>query len=127
MRGSVTVYMAAPADRVWDLVSDVTRVGEFSSETFEAEWLGPATAPAVGARFRSPANAGSRHGGKRAAHIAGELGHPDLEPANLSASIPATCTRRRRNRRRPSGLAAKLQSTTVGRGVICDRLAAHVI
>ena len=24
MRGSVTVHMAAPADRVWDLVSDVT-------------------------------------------------------------------------------------------------------
>jgi hypothetical protein len=37
---------------VWDLVSDVTRVGEFSPETFEAEWLGGATGPAVGARFR---------------------------------------------------------------------------
>jgi hypothetical protein len=52
MRGSVTVHMAAPADRVWDLVSDVTRIGEFSPETFEAEWLGDATGPAVGARFR---------------------------------------------------------------------------
>jgi len=52
MRGSVTVHMAASADRVWDLVSDVTRVGEFSPETFEAEWLGGATGPAVGARFR---------------------------------------------------------------------------
>jgi Polyketide cyclase / dehydrase and lipid transport len=52
MRGSVTVHMAAPADRVWDLVSDVTRVGEFSPETFEAEWLGGATGPASGARFR---------------------------------------------------------------------------
>jgi hypothetical protein len=51
MRGSVTVHMAASADRVWDLVSDVTRVGEFSPETFEAEWL-DATGPAVGARFR---------------------------------------------------------------------------
>ena len=52
MRGSVTVHMAASADRVWDLVSDVTRVGEFSPETFEAEWLGGASGPAVGARFR---------------------------------------------------------------------------
>jgi uncharacterized protein YndB with AHSA1/START domain len=52
MRGSVTVHMAAPADRVWDLVSDVTRVGEFSPETFEAEWLGGASGPAIGARFR---------------------------------------------------------------------------
>jgi uncharacterized protein YndB with AHSA1/START domain len=33
-------------------VSDVTRIGEFSPETFEAEWLGEATRPDVGARFR---------------------------------------------------------------------------
>jgi uncharacterized protein YndB with AHSA1/START domain len=44
--------MAAPADRVWDLVSDVTRIGEFSPETFEAEWLDGATGPRPGARFR---------------------------------------------------------------------------
>jgi len=44
--------MAAPVGRVWDLVSDVTRVGEFSPETFEAEWLDGATGPEVGARFR---------------------------------------------------------------------------
>ncbi|HEY0937948.1 MAG TPA: SRPBCC family protein [Trebonia sp.] len=52
MRGSVTVHMAAPPDQVWDVVSDVTRVGEFSPETFEAEWLGGAAGPAAGARFR---------------------------------------------------------------------------
>jgi hypothetical protein len=44
--------MAAPADRVWDLVSDVTRIGEFSPETFEAQWLDGATGPRAGARFR---------------------------------------------------------------------------
>lgn len=52
MRGSVTVHMAVPPDRVWDLVSDVTRIGEFSPETFEAQWVGGATGPEVGARFR---------------------------------------------------------------------------
>jgi len=52
MRGSVTVHMAAPPDQVWDLVSDVTRIGEFSPETFEAEWLGGASGPSAGARFR---------------------------------------------------------------------------
>jgi hypothetical protein len=52
MRGAVTVHMDASPDRVWDLVSDVTRVGEFSPETFEAEWLGGAGGPEVGARFR---------------------------------------------------------------------------
>jgi hypothetical protein len=52
MRGSVTIHMAASADQVWDLVSDVTRIGEFSPETFEAQWLGGASGPEVGARFR---------------------------------------------------------------------------
>jgi uncharacterized protein YndB with AHSA1/START domain len=52
MHDSVTVHMAAPPDRIWELVSDVTRIGRYSPETFEAEWLDGATGPAVGARFR---------------------------------------------------------------------------
>jgi uncharacterized protein YndB with AHSA1/START domain len=52
MHGSVTVHMSVPPERVWDLVSDVTKIGRYSPETFEAEWLDGATGPAVGARFR---------------------------------------------------------------------------
>ena len=52
MHDSVTVHMAAPAEKIWDLVSDVTKIGRYSPETFEAEWLDGATGPAVGARFR---------------------------------------------------------------------------
>ena len=52
MRGSVTIHMNAAPDKVWELVSDVTRIGEFSPETFEAVWLGGATGPQVGARFK---------------------------------------------------------------------------
>jgi hypothetical protein len=52
VRGSVTVHVAAPAERIWSLLADVTRIGEFSPETFEAEWLGGASGPRVGARFR---------------------------------------------------------------------------
>ena len=52
MQGQVTVHMDAPAERVWDLVSDVRNTGRFSPETLEAEWLGRATGPAVGAKFR---------------------------------------------------------------------------
>ena len=44
--------MDAPVDRVWDLVTDVTRIGEFSPETFDAEWTRGATGPAEGAWFR---------------------------------------------------------------------------
>lgn len=52
MQGSATVHMAAPPERIWDLVADVRNIGRFSPETFEAEWLDGATGPAVGARFR---------------------------------------------------------------------------
>jgi hypothetical protein len=49
---SVTVPMSAPPAAVWALISDVTRIGEFSPETFEAQWLRGATGPAEGAYFR---------------------------------------------------------------------------
>jgi uncharacterized protein YndB with AHSA1/START domain len=52
MHDSVTVHMAASPEQVWDLVSDVTKIGRYSPETFEAEWLDGATGPAVGATFR---------------------------------------------------------------------------
>jgi hypothetical protein len=44
--------MAAPPQQVWELVSDVRNTGRFSPETFEAEWLGGATGPELGAKFR---------------------------------------------------------------------------
>ncbi len=52
MEGSATVHMAAHADKIWNLIADVGNTGRFSPETFEAEWLGDATGPALGARFR---------------------------------------------------------------------------
>ncbi|GJF09395.1 cyclase [Mycolicibacterium cyprinidarum] len=52
MQGSATVSMAAPAERIWELIADVRNTGKFSPETFEAEWLDGATGPALGARFR---------------------------------------------------------------------------
>ena len=52
MHDAVTLHMAAPPERVWQLLSDVTNVGRFSPETFEAEWLDGATEPAVGVQFR---------------------------------------------------------------------------
>lgn len=52
MQDAVTVWMDATPEQVWDLVSDVTKVGRYSPETFDAEWLDGATGPAVGVRFR---------------------------------------------------------------------------
>jgi hypothetical protein len=44
--------MSASPQQVWELVSDVTSIGKFSPETFEAEWIDGSSGPAVGARFR---------------------------------------------------------------------------
>ncbi|MCW2674387.1 MAG: cyclase [Frankiales bacterium] len=56
MRDSVTVHMKATPEAIWALISDVTRIGEFSPETFEAEWVDGASGAAVGARFRGHVN-----------------------------------------------------------------------
>jgi hypothetical protein len=50
--GRTEVVVAAPRDAVWAVVSDVTRVGEWSHECRGARWLGDASRAAPGARFR---------------------------------------------------------------------------
>lgn len=51
-RTEVSTHIDAPADRVWALVSDLTRMGEWSPETTKVAWRKGASGPAVGARFR---------------------------------------------------------------------------
>lgn len=41
----------APPGRVWALVTDITRMGEWSPENTGGRWTKGATGPAVGARF----------------------------------------------------------------------------
>src|SRR5437762_4702934 len=52
MSGSASIHIDASPASVWSLVTDITRMGEWSPETYRAEWLDGATGPAVGARFR---------------------------------------------------------------------------
>ena len=52
LHGEVSVHVDATPEQVWDLVSDVTRIGEFSPETFEARWTRGSTGPEVGASFK---------------------------------------------------------------------------
>lgn len=52
MEGSVTVHMSAPAEKIWNLIAEIRNTGRFSPEVFEAEWLGGADGPALGAKFR---------------------------------------------------------------------------
>jgi uncharacterized protein YndB with AHSA1/START domain len=46
-----SVVVAAPAEVVYDLVAEMTRMGEWSPETAQDEWIDRSTGPAVGARF----------------------------------------------------------------------------
>ena len=48
---SVSRTIDAAPDRLWAMISDVTRVGEWSPETTSCAWQRGATGPAVGARF----------------------------------------------------------------------------
>ena len=51
-RGQASIEIAAPPDLVYDLIADVTRMGEWSPECYRCEWLDGASAATPGARFR---------------------------------------------------------------------------
>ncbi len=57
---SVTREISAPPDQVWAMVSDVTRMGEWSPEAESATWLGGATSAIPGAKFK-----GANRNGKK--------------------------------------------------------------
>ncbi len=48
---TVTVSVDATPDKVWALVTDLGRMGEWSPETTSCRWLGRTREPAVGATF----------------------------------------------------------------------------
>jgi len=48
----VSLPIAAPPERLYDLITDVTQMGRWSPECTGGTWLRGATAPAPGVRFR---------------------------------------------------------------------------
>jgi uncharacterized protein YndB with AHSA1/START domain len=48
----VSVEIQAPPERVWGLVTDVTNMGRWSPECHRCEWVGGASEPTVGAKFK---------------------------------------------------------------------------
>jgi uncharacterized protein YndB with AHSA1/START domain len=50
---SVTTEIEAPPDKVYELVTDIPRMGDWSPECRHCAWTGGATGPAVGARFKA--------------------------------------------------------------------------
>lgn len=66
--------IAAPADALYALVSDITRTGEWSPENVGGRWLGAAAGPAVGARFRGSNRRGFRRWSTTCTVVAAEPG-----------------------------------------------------
>src|ERR1700676_22167 len=73
---SVTQEISAPSDTVWAMVSDVTRMGEWSPENDGATWLRGASGPKPGAKFL-----GLNHNGKKKWKSVGTI--VDAEPGRL--------------------------------------------
>jgi ligand-binding SRPBCC domain-containing protein len=57
---AATLDINAPADKVWALVSDLPRMGEWSPENAGGKWVKGATGPALGAVFRGTNKNGIR-------------------------------------------------------------------
>lgn len=47
----VSTVIDAPAEQLYDMIADLSRMGEWSPECAAVEWIDGATGPAVGARF----------------------------------------------------------------------------
>lgn len=62
MAADVTVSreIAAPSETVWQMIADLPRMGEWSPESRGGTWIGGATGPVPGAKFRGS----NRHEGK---------------------------------------------------------------
>jgi uncharacterized protein YndB with AHSA1/START domain len=69
---SVSRDMNAPAERVWAMVADITRMGEWSPENVGGKWLGGATSAQPGAKFR-----GENRNAKRTWNTVGEVADAD--------------------------------------------------
>ncbi len=52
MQAEGKIHVNAAPEKIWAMISDVTRMGEWSPETHKAEWVEGATGPVEGARFK---------------------------------------------------------------------------
>ena len=49
----VSIEIASTPEKIWALISDITRMGEWSPECIRCTWAKGATGPVVGARFKA--------------------------------------------------------------------------
>jgi uncharacterized protein YndB with AHSA1/START domain len=67
-------HIDAPAMQVWSMVSDITRMGEWSPESTGGAWAKGASGPAVGATFTGTNRNGKRKWSTRCTVVEAEPG-----------------------------------------------------
>ena len=84
-----TARIAATAEHLYALVSDVVRMGEWSPENVGGRWVGDVAAPTVGARFRGSNRRGWRRWSTTCTVVSAEPGRTfafDVAFAGIPAS-----------------------------------------
>jgi hypothetical protein len=89
-RASVVVSVPADIEIVWNIVRDVTRVGEWSHECVSASWTGGSRSATAGARFRGRNRAGIARWG-RACEIISADPHELVWRTVPTAFYPDSC------------------------------------
>jgi uncharacterized protein YndB with AHSA1/START domain len=143
---SVVREIAASPERVWELISDLPRMGEWSNENEGGTWLNGATGPQVGAEFRGANRNGFRRWktlatvtesepGQRFGFDVTSLGLPistwsyTIEPTESGCAVTESWTDRRPGFFKPiarlaTGVADRTEHTRSGMEHTLERLAA---
>lgn len=143
---SVSREIAAPADDVWSMVSDLPRMGEWSNENVGGRWIGEPSGPIPGAVFRGANRNGIRRWSTKVTVVESEpgerfgfrvdyLGIPvsawtyELEPTDGGCRVTESWTDRRPAwftplARLATGVADRDEHTRNGMALTLERLAA---
>jgi len=145
---SVSTVIPARPETVYDLVADVTRMGRYSPETVRTRWLGDATGPAVGARFKgtnvigrtrwstSPTMTAADRGVRFAFKVPGTSGPLwtyEFTPAEEGTLVTESMTQQQcspriiRMMRRAAGVTDRAEHLRQGMIVTLDRLSAAAV
>jgi uncharacterized protein YndB with AHSA1/START domain len=138
--------IAAPADHVWAMISDVTRMGEWSPENTGGVWRKGATGPQVGASFKGTNKNGKKNWstvctvtaadpGRRFAFDVHAVVFPiarwsyELEPNEAGCTVTEATTDRRSSLmkwlgNKISGVADRAASNRAGMETTLERIAA---
>jgi hypothetical protein len=73
--GQASVQIHATPEKVYDLVSDVTRMGDWSPETNRCKWIGDAAGPKTGARFKAHNRRGVMRWSNKPTVLSADRGH----------------------------------------------------